>query len=470
MFSSSHVSSTDRLSFKEYCLVESLRVKEATWGPVEDAAETRRSMAKGGSFVQRIVCRAQLIAQREGLDQQYDQIRQLAVLALPLLMLVAVVTGVLAAYGVLGNTGNINVLTAVSALLALNVLSFIGWGISLGWPKKADTSLNPLGRLWLWLTKRFVRGPEAGLMLGAGMNVLGRHGLARWVFGTATHLLWFCATFAAILALLWAFSARRYGFNWETTLLSPEHFVSVVQSLGALPSLLGFSVPDAELIHRSDGLQRLSASEQRLWSGWVLGCLVAYGLLPRLLALLFCGARWLLTLRALHIDTSMPGFAEHRDRLMPMAERVGIDAQAPADRVETVQPVTVRPDINAPTLVVGVELADTKAWPPSALPPAWEDAGVVDSRAQRQQLLQRLQQQQAAHLVLVCDAHQTPDRGVIAWLSELRAYGEQCSVVLYATAQQPDNPERLQSWLYRLEAAGFESEQIFSHFDALLLR
>lgn len=461
--------SSDRVNFKEYCLLESLRVKEATWGPVEDAAETRRSMADGGSFVRRLVLRAGLIAQRDGLIVYYDRLRQAFLVGLPVLVVLACITGAIAAYGVLGSTGNINVLTAVSALLILNVLSFLAWCLTQCWPTKSKNSNNSLGRLCVGLIKRVVRGPDAGLILGAGLGVLGRHGLLRWVVGGLTHLLWFCATLAALVALLWAFSTQRYGFNWETTLLSPQHFVSVVQGLGALPSLLGFALPDVNLIQRSDGLQPLSAVEQRLWSSWVLGCLVTYGLLPRLLALLFCLTRLGVGLRHWQVDTSMPGFAEQRDRLMPNVERVGIDAHAPSDRVETIQAARVLPDINAPTLVVGIELADSLSWPPIGLPSAWQDAGVVDTRLQRQQLLQRLQAQQAAHLVLVCDAQQTPDRGVIAWLSELRAYGKHCSVVLYSR-EASDDAERLKAWCYRLEAAGFESEQIFTSFDLLLLR
>lgn len=461
---------SDPVGFKDYCLAESLRVKEATWGPIEDAAETRRSIAGGGGFAQRLVQRARLIAQREGLTVYYDRMQQAAAAGLPLLMLLACITGASAAYGVLGGNGSINVLTTVSALLALNVLSLLVWCLSLWWPGRTDAGgSSALGRLWLWLTKRFVRGPEAGLILGAGVSVLNRQGLTRWVFGAVSHLLWFCATLAALLALLWAFSARRYGFSWETTLLAPQHFVSLVHGLGSIPGLLGFGLPDSELILRSDGLQQLSAEDQRLWSGWVLGCIVTYGLLPRLLALVLCGARLVLGLHRMHIDASMPGFAEHRDRLMPNTEPVGIDAAAPADRVETIQPAVILPDLNAPTLVVGVELARNTSWPPPVLPAAWDVVGVVDSRAQRQQLLQRLQLKQAAHLVLVCDAQQTPDRGVIAWLSELRAYGEHCSVVLI-TAPNTDNGERLQAWFYRLESAGFESEQIFTNFDALLLR
>ena len=460
---------SERLGFKAYCLLESLRVKEAHWGPVEDAAEVRRSMASGGSFVQRLVHRAQLLAQREGLTQHYEQIRHIAMLALPLLVVLACVTGVLAAYGVAGNAPNINVLTAVAALLTLNVLSFVAWCLTLFWPAQGHTNASPLGKVWLWLTQRFVRGPEAGLVLGAGLTVLGRHGLARWVFAAVSHLLWSCATLAALLALLWALSARRYGFNWETTLLAPEHFVMLVQSIGALPALLGFAIPDPELIQRSDGLQTLSMGEQRIWSSWLIGCVISYGLLPRLMALVVCAALLWSGLRRMQIDTSMPGFAEHRDRLMPNVVKVGIDEQAPDDYVETVQEPLVRPDLDAPTLVVGVELPHGTVWPPAPLPAEWEDAGVVDSRAERHHVLQRLQSQAVAHVVLVCDVYQTPDRGVIAWLSELAAYGEHCSIVLYATGSS-EPAERLQAWLYRLEAAGFKPEQIVTHFDALLLR
>ena len=52
--------------WQSYWLVEALRLKESQWGPVEDAVEVRRAIAAGGSFEQRLLLRAQLIAQRSG--------------------------------------------------------------------------------------------------------------------------------------------------------------------------------------------------------------------------------------------------------------------------------------------------------------------------------------------------------------------------------------------------------------------
>src|SRR5690606_4828228 len=114
----------------------------------------------------------------------------------------------------------------------------------------------------------------------------------------------------ACLTMLAMLSGVRYTFNWETTLLSPDTFVWLARLLGWLPAKLGFPVPSDDIIRASDGLQVLPAYAQAAWSGWLIGCVIVYGLLPRLIALavsIYIGRRRLSTLT---IDSSLPGYAE----------------------------------------------------------------------------------------------------------------------------------------------------------------
>src|SRR3546814_1019999 len=60
--------SSGRDYFNACWLAEWLRLREAHWGPMEDAAEVRRARIEGQTFTQRILLRARFLCRRENLD------------------------------------------------------------------------------------------------------------------------------------------------------------------------------------------------------------------------------------------------------------------------------------------------------------------------------------------------------------------------------------------------------------------
>lgn len=463
-----HESKSHHSGFQAHCLAEAVRLKESGWGPLEDTAEVRRAIANGGSIENRLLFRAQLLAQRENWSAAYQRLRQIGRWLVPLWLVLAVVAGLSAVWGVLGVGAYINVITAVVGLVGLNVLTLLFWLGSFFVGNDSAQQGSVLGRLSLKLLARLARGEANTLVLGAGVNVVVRQKLGRWVSGLISHTFWLWATLVAIVALLWALSARRYGFGWETTLLSDNSFVLLVEALGSVPRWLGFDVPSAELIRLSNGLNTLTVEDQRIWSSWLLGCLVCYGLLPRIMAWVVSAAVVRRRVRHLQIDRQLPGWVEQQERLLPVHVRVGVDAAAPADYVATAQPaVFVRPTATDIVCVVAVEYPSDRPWPPRALPAGWIDTGVVDTRAEREQLLQLLLQRSPDYLLVVCDANQTPDRGVVAWLGELSGYGRYCAVVLQVEPESSVQTERIQAWRDRLGAAGFKAEQLHINVQSL---
>jgi len=265
-----------------------------------------------------------------------------------------------------------------------------------------------------------------------------------------------------LLTLLALRSARRYSFNWETTLLSPDAFVTVTTWLGWLPARLGFTMPPEALIRISDGLHTLPGSAQGMWSSWLIGCVLVYGLLPRLLALAVSGMWIKKTLAAVGPDVSLPGYAELRDRLAPTSEKTGIDAPDGPGFQARIQPRTDPRYLPGQSVLAGVELSPDTPWPPGPLPAEVADAGVIDNRAQRKALLDTLQQQPPGRLLLVCDPRQTPDRGTLALLADLASLADQARIALHAYPPTPDDSAaaRLTAWLDMLQASGFAAEQI----------
>ncbi|HEY9573249.1 MAG TPA: DUF2868 domain-containing protein, partial [Pusillimonas sp.] len=118
------------------------------------------------------------------------------------------------------------------------------------------------------------------------------------------------------------------------------------------------------------------------------------------------------------------------------------------------------PATNQPMLV-GIELPADRPWPPTEVPAAVVDLGVVDNRPQRTKLLDYLQAQTPIRMLMICDAQQTPDRGVIALLADLAGMARHSRVALLAdTTPDPAHETRTSLWQEKLLAAGFAAEAI----------
>ncbi|HEY9279077.1 MAG TPA: DUF2868 domain-containing protein [Eoetvoesiella sp.] len=445
-----------------------MRLREEHWGPLEDAAEVRRARAEGRNFPEKILLRAQFLARREKVDLVTQKWAHGAKFALIGMLIAAMLTGAGAAMGALGDgTRSVNILLALAAMLGLHCLTFIFWLFSFS--VKNHSGGAWLGQLWLWLTQKLARGPDAALTPRALVEVLGRNGALRWVLSSISHGLWTGALLSLLITLLAVLSARRYGFNWETTLLSGDTFVHLTAVIGWLPSKLGFAIPPDDVVRASNGLQALPESAHTLWSSWLIGCVVVYGLLPRGVSLVLSLVMARHHINAIHIDENMPAYANLRERLQPTSERIGIDAPDGNDFQAHIQPLAIsRRSLNH-SLLVGLELPPDTNWPPQTIPDSVEDRGIIDTRAQRKALLDELQQHPPAKLLIVCDGRQTPDRGTVALVADLASIAHQSHVSLMLPASQAfDSDPRTTAWYERLAAAGFSHEQIHASFSPAL--
>lgn len=475
MVTSAHAATRpdDTPGFRQYWLAEAVRLRESQWGPLQDSSETRRARALGDDFTQRLLLRAAYLGQREGMESSIRQWAGGARLAFIVLLALAILTGAGAALGALGDgSRHVNLMLALTAMLGLHALTFLFWCISSVIPYGG--SHTGLGDLWLWLTRKLARGPDTALIPRALAGLLARQGALRPLLGAISHTLWLFALTAMLLTLVALLSARRYTFSWETTLLSPDVFVALTNGLGWLPSKLGFSIPPDSIIRASDGLQALPDHAHTLWSGWLIGCIVCYGLLPRLLAMCATVIKTTVRVKNLTLDTRLPGYIELRDRLDPPSVSGGIDAPAPTD-------LSIRPHLQPPPVIsgqqtiVGLELAQDETWPPAPLPPHIVDLGVIDNRLQRQHLLDALHRNAPGQLLIVCDGRQTPDRGIITLIAELASLAEQTRVAMLTDTPRADDhiqnsthpgmsrpATRHQLWTQQLHRAGLPDQDIYT--------
>ncbi|MCK1794440.1 DUF2868 domain-containing protein, partial [Pseudomonas violetae] len=335
-------------------------------------------------------------------------------LALIVLAALALISGAGLALAALGDgQPPVNVFWAMGSLLGLNLILLLSWALGLMFAGEHSASL---GRLWLWLSEKLARDTKAAQLPPALLLLLQRHKLNRWAIGVLVNGLWLLAMLSALVMLLTLMATRRYGFVWETTLLDADTFVAMTHALGALPALLGFNIPTVEMIRASGDAALNIESARQAWATWLVGVLVVYGVVPRLLLALFCLWRWKTGQAKLRLDLNLPGYAQLRERLMPSSERLGISDAEPEQlhRVES----STRDLQSEGALLVAIELDDQRPWPPQ-LPKNVSDAGILDSRESRHKLLEQLSRFPPARLAIACDPRRSPDRGSLALIAEL---------------------------------------------------
>ncbi|ATR81302.1 hypothetical protein CS390_01460 [Pseudomonas sp. HLS-6] len=428
-------------------LTEAVRLREEHAGPLDDQEANRRARQLGGDLATRIENRALWLAERDGMRAALLHWKQGARLALLVLLAVAVLSGAGLAFAALGDGQRpVNVFWAVGSLLGVNLLLLLSWAMSFSLAGEQGASL---GRVWLWLSEKLARDAQAVHLAPALLLLLQRQRLNRWLLGALVNGLWLLALGSALLVLLVLLATRRYGFVWETTILGDQTFIDLTQALGALPALLGFSVPDVAMIRASGVSQPVLELARQAWAGWLLGVLMVYGLLPRLLLAATCLWRWRRGRQHLSLDLKLPGYNTLREALIPSSERLGINDPEPAAMPEVTRLADA--EHSAGALLVGLELDDQRPWPP-ALPASVVDAGILDSRESRNRLLEQLSRFPPARLAIACDPRRSPDRGSLALIAELaRSAGATRIWLMQAPPGQALDSERLGDWHQALE-------------------
>nr|WP_272888874.1 DUF2868 domain-containing protein [Stutzerimonas stutzeri] len=428
-------------------MTEAVRLREEHAGPLDDAEANRQARAQGGTLPELIEFRALWLARRDGLIDALQHWRQGARLAGFALVLLALFTGAGLGLAALGDgVRPVNVFWALGSLLGLNLLTLLGW--LLGFFFAGDAG-GALGRLWLWLSEKLARDARAVQLAPALLAVLEQRRLGRWLLGLGVHGLWLVAMTSAVVTLLALLATRRYGFVWETTILGEGAFISLTQALGTLPALLGFSVPDIEQIRASGALGNGADGARQSWAGWLVGVVLIYGLLPRLLLALFCLWRWRQGRAQLRLDLQLPTYRLLRERLQPPSERLGISDQAPAQL--HAPSAGTQLDGSEGAVLVAIELDQRHPWPPK-LPKSVADAGVLDDREQRRRLLEQLTRFPPQRLAIACDPRRSPDRGTLALIGELSRCAAETRVwLLQPPAGEALDSYRLQDWKQALD-------------------
>lgn len=414
---------SEPISFKQSWLCEAIHHKESEWGPLDDSKAVRLAQ-HGLSNLDKIVRRAEELSVSSGVLTGISNFISVGRIVLLLMFVFAIFAGAIATSTVLERSPEpVNITWAIVSLLGINLLSLVLWLFALLSP---SASGGILAQLWPWLTRKFARGPDMALAIQSLWSVLGQSGTKRWVLSTVTHVFWLTLSVSASVTLYLMLSTRQYDFVWSTTVLSPEVFVEWTERLATVPKWFGYAVPDSETVLASAAVSAINPeSTRRLWSTWLIGCLVAYGILPRLFLSILSVAMVLIRRNAMQPDLSTPYYISVLNRI-PSTDSL-TDDRTPKDSVfviPTDHTDQSRRAHQTQNILIAIELNPDDTWPPEGLDTSVSCTEPIDSRESRKLVLDTLMRARPKNLVLACDARHTPDRGsmrLIVDLSELSA-------------------------------------------------
>ncbi|RZL88241.1 MAG: DUF2868 domain-containing protein [Variovorax sp.] len=436
-------------AFQDATITEAVQLVEEA-GPLDDAQAIREALALRRDGSGRITERARILGARSGLLDELSRARGWAPWVLLALVALIVLTGLTLAGSVVGGgERRINVVVALVSLLGLHLLTLCLWLFGLLVPMGSFNA--SFGWLWLALTARVAGGKrgQAPVLLRAVTRLLARARLLPWALGFASHAIWSLSFAVVLAALLFALAFRNYTLSWETTILDPDFFVRGVRLLGLAPGWLGFPVPDAQTV-----LSPLAASSgQRDWALWLTGCIVVYGLLPRLFFALLCALVWQARRTALRPDLSQPYYRRLLGRFEALAPRQIVDADPGS--VPHGAAIGLPPGETSDTLMaIGFELPDELPWPPAALhEPTAQVLRIDGSAGARRELLDTLARLRPRRVLVGCNAASSPDRGTERFLREVAALSSECRLWLLGGQATPETRQRWHDWL---AAAGLE--------------
>ncbi|MBK9026579.1 MAG: DUF2868 domain-containing protein [Propionivibrio sp.] len=380
----------------------------------------------------------------------------------------AVLGGIATASVVLGNP-SVNVILAWFALLGPHLVSLIVWGGGLLFGM--HSARFSLGGLWSAATRRFATGGHTPLLFQAVASLCVRTRLPYWAYSLISHALWSLFFIGAILGLSYLLMIREYNFRWETTILPSEFFAGFVAFFGWLPKLIGFQIPEPDVVIHLPG----GETSRRAWSAWLLCGVVFYGFLPRVVLALDGLRRLKRIRRGLTLDLELPYYVRLRQRLDALLRPAvtitdpdsGVPDLAIQRRSVPSGDIIDRGGGFSPPLLFALELHDDVVWPPSHLPDGIVVAGNISTLDSRDALLNRIAQIKPRRVVVACEARATPDRGTLFLLNDVSNVAEAVGVLLLN--QSSARADRARYWREELAAVGIKAELIFPELSESLV-
>lgn len=451
------------MSFRGFQFLECVRQREQSdWleQPAQSIEEQLRQTSL--SFKERALSRAEQLAPVIGVSEQLNRQQKLySQLFIGLIAIMSVLGGLAVLQGF--KQSQINVYWLLISLLGVNTFAMGFWGLAMA--GKPTVRQSPLLALLRGLGKRTIK--RLGLSPSTGYELLWSGQIGRWRSSVLIHLFWSAYLLAGLAVLLLIMLSQQIDFVWGTTILADPAFVAITQALAKLPAALSFAVPATEQIlqTRIGRIPQDPESARYAWSGFLVGVMLLYGVVPRLLLAGFSAWRLRVARDLYQPDWSQPYFVRLRERLMPGVKPLGVvdpdTQQHPVDNAEKemAELSAVEAEAAEQGFMFAYEWSPEYDWPIRADFKA-TDLGVAANREQQKQILVAVGSAPAPITVFVL-LHQTVDRGFVRFVRELSAAGNhKVGLVVVEYQESPARQRRWHAWRHAAEQAGVIEQKI----------
>jgi len=453
-------------NFDKRVQIEQIRYIEAKHTLDYDSMELSSDHSLHRDFDDCLSQRAQSLVQHNDLQPILGRAERVSRYTYTLSLTVAAVLGALGTLYAFTGSHTINIYSLLLVLLGFNLLSILLWlaGISLN---LQSLRAGVLAKLTSWLPARSHSKHEYGNQADRAWlacHYAGRTG--KWQFSKITHELWLVYLLAGFAILVLQLMIRQYDFVWGTTLLSDVAFVKLTDALSAPLQALGLITPTIEQINDTQigASQILTAAHRYSWAQFLLGALLLFGIVPRIL--LWC---WSMLMRAyarrhFTLDYYLPYYIHLHQQLMPLAshgEIIDADTSPPAVlQAPDSHPATHK--LPSETQWVSVELGNDISWPPVSIS-ADKDLGQVVDRESLTHILNRLKNNTPAVIAVAVSAIRPPDRGVQRTIDNLMSDSAQRWLVLLLHHEHESvSSTRLQAWYQLAKACKVPADHVIS--------
>lgn len=308
----------------------------------------------------------------------------------------------------------VNFFYVLASLLGIHTLILLIWlGFLLFSPRNKPTLFGSL-----FSPATLIRGKDTVTQTAVELyqDQLNHTG-TKWIISRISHQFWLASLLGMLVSLILLLLVKNYNFVWESTLLQNSTVVQIVQLMAWLPNLVGFPTPTAQdIITAQMNPETTPQMVAFRWAMLLIGSLLMYGIVPRLVAWLFC----LIKVRSSRqkLDIKQPYYQKFID----FWQRKVTD---PDDSPQELKPIAPTAHISQSKKLVALleyPYAD-EDWYQFAVGQASslnsiENFGVMDERDDIEKLLAYLEQNPVQVLIGI-PPQALPDRGTMRKLDKI---------------------------------------------------
>lgn len=459
--------SANKHTFSDLVRIEQLREietqgeQELSYAAIADLAQPTTGEFKYSDFLQRLTRRSKRLIEDNALTEALQQPQKKFTIARLICLIIAALLGALAAYHAISNAATLNIYWLLMVLLGFNLLSIVIWLCGITFNLQSLIT-GIAAQLASWLPFRKQKDHSTDAIAARSWRTRCLSGtVGKWRISTFTHQFWLVYLAAGIGVLVLLMMAKQYNFVWGTTLLPDNSLPQLTKYLGTPLQYAGIDIPnDPQITASRSGTGTQNAETRTAWANFLIGVLLLYGLLPRLILLIFSIGMSFWAERNAKLDLYLPYYISLRQRLIAnnTAARV-IDAD-PLQKTQAPTHTTAPKNHTLPAdaQAIGIELSSQVIWPQYVT----AQQNIVDQQSFADTI--RLIKKQNNPLLIGVALHRLPDRGVQRMIGELTgSTGQPCWLILLQQKSSRAIPEsRELAWFRLAEACNIPAEQVIT--------